>query len=154
LRPGFCPRPNPQECNGGLGLNTLGVFSVPVPQTGISAGTTVIFARGQTYIGTITALGDPNSASLSGVLEASYQTTDIIGTSGSVTVRGITTLGTIGGRVEANIVAPRSGSLGTSSILIQGTATVTVTNLQVTPATVSPEIALQVAGFKQSNSAQ
>src|SRR5215210_4927238 len=75
LRPPFCPLADPSECP--TGFNSLGLFTLVIPQTGIGTGTAFIFAGGRTFTGTITALGDPNKGALSGVLDTEYKTTPL-----------------------------------------------------------------------------
>src|SRR5271170_7063902 len=42
-----------------IGTNSLGLFTLGVPTTGLGAGTVSIFSVGRTFTGTIQALADP-----------------------------------------------------------------------------------------------
>jgi hypothetical protein len=48
--------------------NSLGVFTVVFPKTGISTGTLIVFQKGQTYVGTVQGLIDPKNGSVNAVL--------------------------------------------------------------------------------------
>jgi hypothetical protein len=54
--------------------NSLGVFSVTVPQSGLGNGAFVLFSHGEIYSGSISAEADPTRASLNGVLTSSSST--------------------------------------------------------------------------------
>ncbi len=149
LHPPFCPVADPAQCP--TGFNSLGLFTLAIPQTGLGTGTAFIFTNGRSFTGTISAIGDPNTAALSGVVATEYQVT-VLGSNGTPR-----TCATAGGQVSGKITA-RKGLTSVSSILIKGTAVMTVSCVPVTfgcPADcTSGTSSYQIDGFKQSNSAQ
>lgn len=153
LRPSFCPFPNPVQCGGSL--NALGIFSLPVPQTGISNGTVLIFSTGRAFVGSVTGLGDPGRGSITGVLNAAYQTTIRTTNANGTIIETLITAATASGSLQANVVTPGGLSFGISSTRLRGSAIVTIANLNVngTSGSVGEPISFDVDGFKQSNSA-
>jgi hypothetical protein len=147
LRPPFCPFPDPADCGGSL--NAIGIFTAVVPQTGISNGLVLIFSEGRTFTGTITALGNPNTGAFTGILSADYVRTSTTGVTTSTS-----TLATASGGVDAKVVAAKAGSFGVSSILLRGTATISIADLSSTPPTITGPFVFTVDGFKQSNTPQ
>jgi hypothetical protein len=148
LRPPFCPLADPSQCP--TGFNSLGLFTLSIPQTGLGTGAAFIFTNGRSFTGTINAIGDPNTAVLSGVLSTEYQITPL-GSSGTPR-----TCATAGGRVSGKIAA-KSGITSVSSILIKGTAVVSVSCVTIElscPACTDGTTSYQIDGFKQSNSTQ
>jgi hypothetical protein len=150
LVPPFCPIPDPSKCAGGL--NSLGLFTLVIPQTGLGVGEAVIFSNGRAFTGTITGSANPNTADLAGVLSTEYKTTPL-GSSGTPR-----TCATAGGQIRARIASSRRQTTSTSSILIRGTASVVVSCIGSEfgcPATCSEgSTAFEIDGFKQSNIAQ
>lgn len=59
-------------------LNSIGLFTVAIPSSGIGTGSFLIFTEGRSYAGTITAVGDPGPGTLTGILEATYEYTDFL----------------------------------------------------------------------------
>jgi hypothetical protein len=57
-------------------MNTIGLFTVALPTSGIGTGSFVIFTAGRSLAGTITAVGNPNEGSMTGILEATFTYTD------------------------------------------------------------------------------
>jgi hypothetical protein len=125
--------------------NTLGIFSIGIPQTGLASGSVAIFTGERTFVGTIQGIGDPNK----GTLRAALQAVPVV-TGGGET---ITTLNFhADGTVSADIKTVRSAFNTVANTRLTGTSTITTTNRNVTPPaqTVSSFV---VDGFKQSNSA-
>src|ERR1051326_306443 len=52
--------------------NSIGLFSVVFPTTGLGTGTLVIFQTGQTYTGSVQGLIDPKGGKISALLYASF----------------------------------------------------------------------------------
>ena len=150
LQPPFCPFADPAQCPGGL--NSLGLFTLVIPQSGLGIGEAVIFSNGRAFIGSISGSANPNTAALAGVLSTEYKTTPL-GSSGTPR-----TCATAGGQVRARIAASKRQATATSSILIRGTAAVVVSCIGEEfgcPATCSEgTTAFEIDGFKQSNIAQ
>lgn len=147
--------------------NSLGIFSLGVPSTGLSNGAFVMFTHGVTFGGTIQGVGDPAKGLIKGVLSATFspntsQTvlTDIFGdtviiNSGDISARAE-------GSLSARVTTSSGSSFLTSAALIKGSAIVfvtesaTVTNEDGTTqevASITAALALDVLGFKQSNTA-
>jgi hypothetical protein len=149
LRPPFCPLPDPADCGGTL--NSIGIFTLAVPQVGISDGAVLIFSEGRTFTGTLTALGNPNNGALTGVLNASYGTTDTFISNNGNTTTIFITHATASGGVNAKVSPSSNGqSFGVSSILVKGTANISIVDFDNGGATTGP-FAFTVDGFKQSN---
>src|SRR5947209_18393795 len=68
--PTTCPD-NPPGCSA----NSLGVFSVGVPNSGLATGTFVMFSQGRVFSGTVQGTADPGKATLKAVLSASFNFT-------------------------------------------------------------------------------
>ena len=150
LLPPFCPFADPAQCPGGL--NSLGLFTLVVPQSGLGVGEAVIFSNGRAFIGSISGSANPNTANLAGVLSTEYKTTPL-GSNGTPR-----TCATAGGQIRARIASSKRAVNSTSSILIRGTATVVVSCIDEVfgcPASCTEgTTAFEIDGFKQSNIAQ
>lgn len=59
-------------------INTVGIFSVAMPSSGIGTGAFIVFTQGRSFTGTITAVGDPAGGTITGILEATYQYQDFV----------------------------------------------------------------------------
>ncbi len=59
-------------------LNSVGLFTVAMPDSGIGQGSFLIFTDGVSYAGTIVAVGDPGTGTLTGILEATYDFVDFV----------------------------------------------------------------------------
>jgi hypothetical protein len=59
------------------GSNSIALFTFNIPDTGLGTGTVFIFAAGLSYSGTITASADPDSAIVTGEIDAT-STVDIM----------------------------------------------------------------------------
>lgn len=131
-------------------LNQLGLFSLPIPQTGLGSGTVLIFERGQIYTGTIQGTADPQSAQVHGIISASfpYLTTVPSGTDdmGNETFDTVTVIAQASGKLEAKIKAITSG-LSTGIIRLKGTADI---QFELTVNDPFDEIIFSVVGFKQA----
>lgn len=147
--------------------NSLGIFSLGVPSTGLASGAFIMFTRGTTFSGTIQAVGLVTSGQIRGVLSATFTPTSsqavftdpfgntIIVSSGDITARA-------DGSLNARVSGASGSSLVGSAALLDGTATVfvtesaTVTNPDGTTqdmSTITASLSLDVIGFKQSNTA-
>lgn len=136
--------------------NTLALFSLRIPQTGLADGVVVVFVSGRTFIGTMAGVGDPNKTNVRGVIEATSATDLVLctaaGTPGTVTVTD-----RADGTLDATIKTTRTAVVSISGTLLTGTAAVTATLTVKNPTdctstvTIPSAISLQVDGFKQSN---
>ena len=157
LTPAFCAEPNPANCPA---LNSIGVFSLAVPDTGNGTGAFTMFARGRVFTGTITASADPNSAQVHGILQASYnfnlQRTEL-DENGQPHVVSIPVTATVNGPVDAKITNSTGRAAASSAIRLTGDATMFVNGGFVNGRTGEPIIdatlSLKVNGFKQSSTA-
>jgi hypothetical protein len=125
--------------------NTLGIFSVGIPQTGLANGSVALFTGERTFVGTILGIGDPNKATLRATLQAV-----------PVVTGGGTTITTLNfhadGTLNADIKTSRSAFVTVANTRLTGTSIITTTNRNNSPPTITISSFL-VDGFKQSNSA-
>lgn len=132
--------------------NSLGVFTLGVPSIGASSGTFVMFTRGRVFGGTIQGVGDPNKATLSALLDASFNYT-LSFLDGSGTLQSIQVTASVNGPLTAKVTATRS-PFAVSSARIVGSAVAFISNGAVEnngDPTIDGTLSLSVVGFKQSN---
>jgi hypothetical protein len=90
-------------------LNSIGLFTVAIPSSGIGNGSFLIFTEGRSFAGTITAVGDPGAGTLTAILEATYEYTDFLrDDSGNIlyestTVNGVTSISPSSATFEAAV---------------------------------------------------
>ncbi|MBA2435034.1 MAG: hypothetical protein M3480_07040 [Verrucomicrobiota bacterium] len=132
--------------------NSLGVFTLGVPSTGASTGTFIMFTRGRIFGGTIQGVGDVNKATVSALLDASFNYTltviDDLGVPQSIEVTA-----SVNGPLNAKVVPTRS-PFAISSAKLKGDATVFISNGGVTgdgDPIIDGTLSLDVMGFKQSS---
>jgi hypothetical protein len=155
LQPAFCPVPDPAQCPG---LNSIGVFSLGVPQTGTSTGRFIMFSRGRVFTGSITAVADRDRGSLQGVLDASFnfniQRTEL-DPNGRPIVVSIPVTASANGPIDANVTGPRRNRTSTGAARLAGNATLSISGGFVNGSNGDPIITstlpLTVTGFKQSD---
>jgi hypothetical protein len=143
--------------------NTIAVFSLSVPDTGLATGTFLAFAGGRTFNGTIDGLADPDSANILAVLQGTLQfsltfTTTSTSASGvTTTVNTVPVTATATGSLQATVSAPLAATVTTTPALARlgGSAHLDVNFGNLDPNTLAPEINgsldFIVIGFKQSN---
>ncbi len=174
--PSVTPAPVP-DCTPSVascGANSLGVFSVGAPQSGIASGTFVMFAQGRVFSGTIQGVADPQKATLKGILTARYDFTvtsdatpcpcDVAPTpcvspvpscTPSKSSEHITALAN--GSLKSRITTTSSTFTGIGATRLKGTATLDISNGTVDVPGFGQhtdcEIYMKVSGFKQSNTA-
>jgi hypothetical protein len=167
MKPKNPPSDNPPNCS----LNSLGVFSVGVADSGLATGSFVMFSQGRVFSGSIQGTADPgkdaNKATLKAVLSATFNFTVTFpptpcpnptpapactpsGFSQQVTA-------TANGSLDTHIKSQSSQTnLGASSVRLVGSATIDISQGQVDPSLapiVSCEMILKVGGFKQTTTA-
>ncbi len=126
------------------GANSIGLFSVSIPRAGLGTGTVIMFTTGQTYVGTFTGLADPDTAKLSGQIDASFPiVSSEIDSDGDLITT--TFLAKAAGKLEGQI-RQNSNVFSTSSARIIGEANVQYSIFVNTPFT---QIGYIVSGFKQ-----
>lgn len=136
--------------------NSIGLFSLAVPRSGLSTGAFIMFARGRAFTGTINAAGDPDRGTVKGLLEASYnfnlQRTQL-DDMGNPVVVSIPITATANGPIQATVIAPKASSIGAATRLT-GQAILSITGGFVSGSTGEPIVtsvlSLAVSGFKQS----
>jgi hypothetical protein len=171
--PATCPV-DPTTCPDspfGCSANSLGVFSVGVPNSGLATGTFVMFSQGRVFNGTIQGTADPgkdaNSARINAALSASFNFTLTEITpcpiptpspdcTPSATTQQVTA--SANGSLSAHFRNQSSQAiLGAASVRLAGSATIDISQGQVDPGTLEPIITchmtLVVRGFKQTDTA-
>jgi len=144
-----CPPPM-----SGCSANSLGVFSIGVPASGISSGTFVMFSQGRIFTGTIRGTADPGTARLTGVLNATF---DFTVTDNSVTPPTTTMVtASANGNLKTKIttVTSHSNLSTTTAIRLGGSATLNIDQGELNSANepcVTCFMTLRVVGFKQTN---
>jgi hypothetical protein len=131
--------------------NSLAIFSLQLPQSGIGTGSLVIFDVGQIYTGTLQATGDPDTGRITGLIRATFpyiiSVPDGTDSDGNPTFTTTTVVavaaGTMKGRVKAD-----SNFSGVTSARLKGTADV---EFSLTVNNPFDEIIYDIIGFKQSD---
>src|SRR5947209_4824739 len=111
--------------------NSIGVFSVGLPTSGLATGTFLMFTQGRSFTGTMNGTGSPVSSTLQAILTATFSyTLHTISSTGTVTDVSVTA--SVNGTMDAHIVTPRNSSLfGPTNTLLRGSATLNVDQGQV-----------------------
>jgi hypothetical protein len=126
--------------------NSLALFTLKIPKLGLASGTSAVFRNGIFYPGTILGSADPDSAKLTGILNAFFQET-VAATS---TTRFIFQYNANGQFVNAKIV-PNQNSASSATTRIRGKASITYTNDAGDPNGDSGgPLLYKIKGFKQS----
>ena len=139
--------------------NSIGIFSVGVPQTGLSSGAFVMFAQGRVFSGTIRGVGQPSGSSFKAILNATYDYTltfTVPGPSGSVTLQTTDVTATVNGNLNARVQAPRAATAPLTATLLRGDATLYIDQGGVAnngEPVITGVLLMTVNGFKQSNTA-
>jgi hypothetical protein len=130
--------------------NSIGLFSVQIPKTGLGTGPLVIFEQGQTYVGTVQGTADPDSGKLTLLVYGSfpYITTVPSGTDsmGNPTFTTVTVIAVASGQLKGRIKA-NPNAFSTASARIVGKSDV---EFSLTVNNPFDEIIYDVRGFKQS----
>ena len=136
---------------GTSGFNSIGIFTIAVPQAGSATGRFSFFGNGQVYQGTINAIADPDKKTLRGVLDA-HTTLAAPGPVGS------TYIGQALGSISADITKQ-----GVESVLNAGSTArmAGVAHLDVFEGAFNDDLSVAVAssfnfivdGFKQTDTA-
>jgi hypothetical protein len=128
----------------GTGFNSIGIFSVGVPDAGVATGTFGFFGNGQVYNGAMSGVADPDKGTLNCILDAP---TTLIAPGGG------TYIGQALGSLSARIKPAALGALGGSTARLDGTAHIDVFegdfNADLSVA-VASSFDFIVDGFKQS----
>jgi hypothetical protein len=99
-------------------VNSIGIFSLGIPDRGPGEGSFLAFSEGFVFTGTIFAVSNPSKGKISGILQASYEysvsSTDSTGAVTTVDVTAQVT-GTLDAKVEENIAL----ALSTATVVPQ-----------------------------------
>lgn len=139
--------------------NSIGLFSVGVPQTGLSSGTFLMFAQGRVFSGTINGTADPNSSTVKGILRATYDfsvTYAVPGENGAVTLETVQITASVNGNLDAKVKTGSGFGAPVSATLLQGDATLYIDQGEVdgdNGPVITSILLMTVNGFKQSNTA-
>lgn len=152
------------------GANSLGVFSIGIPQVGVASGVFAYFSNGQTYFGTIVGTADPETLKLSALVKAQFNITKVVPntttTTGSTTTTSGTTVNTTlttvpGGFATGSLTAEFFSSSNANLVAaglqglvrIKGKASLDVQSADVTsgaPVGAISTLSLEVDGYQQS----
>jgi hypothetical protein len=136
--------------------NSVGIFSLGIPTSGLTTGTFLMFAQGRVFTGNVQGSGSPVSSTLQAILTATFNyTLHNISSTGEVTDISVTA--SVNGTMRAAIQAAKSSSLfGTSATLLLGNATLNIDQGGVASTGIpilTGVLSLRVNGFKQSDTA-
>jgi hypothetical protein len=138
--------------------NSIGIFSVGIPGTGLASGTFIMFAQGRTFTGTIKGTGDPQKSTLKGILNATfnYNLSFLVpGENGAATIETIAVTATVNGKLDAKVQTAGRTTFSNGATLLRGDSTLFIDQGEVSNTgepVLTGVIALSVLGFKQSNS--
>jgi hypothetical protein len=125
--------------------NSIGLFSITIPQAGLGTGPFVVFTSGETYIGTVQGTADPDSGKLFALVNATFPVIEVVpnpdGSSTSITFNAVAS-GQVKGLIRAN-----PNVFSTSAARITGSADV---QFSLTVNNIDDEIIYQVFGFRQT----
>lgn len=95
---------------------SIGVFSIAVPETGLSAGVAIIFVNGVAFLGQIAGMGDVDNQSIQGLIGGTSSFQIKVGANTfSVFAQGSFEAKVIAGDAGAFTTAPAGSGNGTSS---------------------------------------
>jgi hypothetical protein len=132
--------------------NSLGLFTAIVPQTGLATGVVGIFRGGYFYPGTIQAVGDPDTARITGIVNATFDITfsqeidPVTHTTRNLVVT-FNANGSLDGKVFTNASNP-----STTTARLKGDAEITYKQVGgiTDPSANAGPISYKIRGFKQS----
>src|SRR4051794_16610858 len=137
-----------------LASNSLGIFSLRVPQTGSATGTFMMFAQGRTFSGTLDGTGDPNHGNIRALLHAMFNYTLSFTDSRGI-LQTIDVTASVNGNMNAQVRATPSNFFRSSAAILRGEANMFIDQGHVGPNGIpilSGALSLIVDGFKQSSS--
>jgi hypothetical protein len=135
--------------------NSLVLFTLSIPKVGLASGTTAVFRNGLFYPGTIQGSADPDTARLTGIINAVFEVTSSESMTASITARF-----TANGRFVNARIAARTTASNVATTRIGGKASLTYTCIcsssscsvcDEQPGASSGEpVVYKIHGFKQS----
>ncbi len=144
LQPAFDP-------NNQTSSNSLGIFTLGIPDSGASTGDFIVFTRGRVFGGSIQGVADPNRTKLSALLNATFTyTLTTFDSTGNPVTTDVTA--TVNGTLTARITSPNN-SLSPTSAFLTGDAQAFVDNGEVDlngDVIVVDTLLFDVMGFRQS----
>jgi hypothetical protein len=129
------------------GSNSIALFSVTIPRSGLGTGPFVVFNLGETYVGTIQGTADPDSGKLFGLVNGTFPVVEVVPDPDGSGSTSITFSAVASGQVKG-FVRSNPNAFSTSAARITGTADV---QFSLTVNNVDDEIIYQVFGFKQQD---
>ena len=129
------PTPTPTPVPPEDDRNSLGVFSVVVPQSGLGTGVFVLFSHGEIYSGKIDAEADPTRAQVNGVL--------------ATTSSSSTATNEMNGKMQATARHINTGPFNSVGVQLRGRAMLDFENSAAPDVIVRTEM-MRVRGFKQT----
>jgi hypothetical protein len=142
---GFAPCTPDDPNNPGCAANSQGIFSVTVPDSGVSSGTFVMFSQGRVFSGTIQGTADSGRQTMAGVLHATFDFTVTDPNTTPPTTTSVTA--EANGNLNAKITQRSS-----KGIRLAGTSSLDISEGMVNPdftPLVDCHMSLSVSGFKQ-----
>ena len=103
--------------------DSLVLFTLKIPRTGLGIGDAVVFRNGIFYSGQIQASADPDGGRLSGVINAQFQQIISSGSSSTGSSESIQSYYEANGKFRKTSIVTRSSSSGTSRIIGRGSLT-------------------------------
>lgn len=131
------------------GANSIGLFSILIPKTGLGSGNVIIFEAGQTYTGTFNGTADPDTAKMIGELDAEFPYIEIIQTvdkDGNIVESSVTVAAKAAGQLSAQL-SGNQNIFSSASVRLKGTADI---QFSLTVNNPFNEIVYDVVGFKQA----
>jgi hypothetical protein len=148
---------NPNGCAN----NSLGIFSLVVPTSGLGTGTFVMFAQGRVFSGTVRAAADGEKGRIRGILDATFDFTVHLGcddprcntSSGCTGGCDVDVTASAKGKFDVNITSASTISFGIGARL-NGDVKLNIDQGEVDADTFVPiptcKMRLNLDGFKQS----
>jgi hypothetical protein len=129
--------------------NSLGIFSLTLPASGVGSGPALIFEGGVAFTGTIQALVDPDSAILYGVIDTSFTFMSSNSSDSSGTEILTSLLAIAGGQVNGRLFN-NPNVFSTAVTRFDGASTVHFTNALTASGNIEDgDVYYDVFGFKQ-----
>lgn len=145
------PLPPPSPSGTTTNSNALGLFDLVVPAVGLATGNFLLFADGTVFGGTIDASADPDSATLKGIVQGTYNfNLTTFNAAGNATTTAVTA--TALGMITAKVRPGNSNS--SAAARLSGTANLDINFGEVDPNTLEPIVAraitFTVTGVQQT----
>jgi hypothetical protein len=134
--------------------NSVVLFTLVVPQTGLTSGTSVVFRNGIFYSGTVQGSADPDSAKVTAILNAVFLQISSISSGTTSSSISIAAEYDANGQFDAAKIVSHNNVGSISSTRIRGSAVLTYKNLRNDGDPPDPAgegtVTYKIKGFKQS----